>query len=42
MAVQFNEQTMNEKDMREFMMIVRQALLMICRWIEKKYGLYSK
>jgi len=37
MASKFNEQAMNEKDMKEFMMIVRQALLMICRWIERHY-----
>ena len=30
---------MNDNDMREFMMTVRQALLMIVRWIEKKYHL---
>lgn len=25
-------------EFREFMLIVRQALLMVVRWIEKKYG----
>jgi uncharacterized protein (DUF983 family) len=28
-------------DMQEFMMVLRQALLMVCRWIEKKYNLHS-
>jgi hypothetical protein len=26
-------------DFREFMILLRQALLMIVRWIEKRYGL---
>jgi len=33
---------LNDNDMREFMMTVRQALLMIVRWIEKKYHLQSE
>ncbi len=30
---------MDDKTMKEFLMVVRQALLMIVRWIEKKYQL---
>lgn len=33
---------MNEKqqdDMKEFMLVLRRALLMIVRWIDKKYDL---
>jgi hypothetical protein len=26
-----------EEDLREFMLVLRQALLMIVRWIEKRY-----
>jgi hypothetical protein len=26
-------------DLREFLLVVRQALLMIVRWIEKRYNL---
>ena len=29
-------------DMREFMLVLRQALLMVVRWIEKRYNLSSK
>ena len=29
-------------DMREFFMVLRQALLMIVRWIERRYGLVSR
>ena len=28
---------MDKDEMREFMLVIRQALLMIVRWIEKKY-----
>lgn len=28
---------METDELREFMLVVRQALLMIVRWIEKKY-----
>lgn len=31
---------MNERDdLREFMLVLRRALLMIVAWIEQKYGL---
>jgi hypothetical protein len=30
---------MNDDDMREFMMVLRRALLMLVSWIEKKYQL---
>jgi len=26
-------------DLREFMLVLRQALLMVVRWIERRYGL---
>lgn len=29
-------------ELKEFLLIVRQALLMICRFIEKKYGITAK
>jgi len=29
---------MAHDDMREFMLVVRDALLMVVRWIEKRYG----
>lgn len=29
---------MAHDDLREFMMVVRDALLMVVRWIERKYG----
>jgi hypothetical protein len=28
-----------DETLREFMIVLRQALLMIVRWIEKRYGL---
>jgi len=31
--------TPQKDDIKEFMLILRQALLMIVRWIEKRYGL---
>lgn len=31
--------TADRDDLKEFFMILRQALLMIVRWIEKRYGL---
>lgn len=30
---------MNNDDLREFMVVLRRALLMIVRWIERKYKL---
>jgi hypothetical protein len=33
---------MSELEVKEFLMTVRQALLMICAWIEKKYDLRKK
>ena len=36
---------MNEndrKEMKEFLLIIRHALLMIIRWIEKQYNLQNK
>lgn len=29
-------------EMREFMIVVRQALMLICSWIERRYGLQRK
>jgi len=29
-------------DLREFLLVLRQALLMIVAWIERKYGLERK
>lgn len=26
-------------ELREFMIVVRQALMLICSWIERRYGL---
>lgn len=31
----------NAEDMKQFMLVLRQALLMIVRYIEKRYGLES-
>jgi hypothetical protein len=31
-----------DDELREFMLILRQALLMIVRWIEKRYGLEGR
>jgi len=33
---------MNNDDFKDFMLVLRKALLMIVRWIEKRYGLESK
>jgi hypothetical protein len=33
---------MTDPDLKEFFLVLRQALLMIVRWIEKRYGLESK
>lgn len=33
---------MTEDDLREFMIIVRRALLLVVKWIEKKYNLQSE
>ena len=30
---------MNDQDMREFLMMLRNALLMVVRWIERRYSL---
>jgi len=30
---------MTEEDLREFLLLVRRALLMIIRWIERRYRL---
>lgn len=32
----------SDESTKEFMLVVRQALLIIVRWIERKYGLVSK
>lgn len=29
----------NDDSMREFLTVLRRALLMVCRWIESRYGL---
>jgi len=29
----------NDEDLREFFLILRRALLMVVRWIEKRYAL---
>ena len=34
--------THKDDEMREFLLVLRQALLMIVRWIENRYGLGSK
>jgi len=31
--------TAEKDDLKEFFVILRQALLMVVRWIEKRYGL---
>lgn len=31
------ENTNNDNDLADFLMVLRQALLMIVRWIEKRY-----
>lgn len=31
-----------QDDLREFMMVLRQAMLMVVVWIEKRYGLKRK
>ena len=31
-----------DNEMREFLLILRQALLMVVRWIENRYDLRSK
>ena len=28
-----------QEDLREFLVVLRRALLMVCRWIEKRYAL---
>lgn len=33
---------MQDEELREFMLVVRRALLMICRWIERRYDLAAK
>jgi hypothetical protein len=30
---------MRDDDLREFFLVTRRALLMVVRWIEKRYGL---
>lgn len=32
-------QPTEQSEMREFMIVVRQALMLICSWIERRYGL---
>lgn len=34
--------TTGPDELREFMLIIRQALLMIVAWIERRYGLARK
>ena len=36
--MQRNGDTHNNDELREFMQVVRQALLMIVGWIERRYG----
>jgi hypothetical protein len=31
-----------EAEMREFMLVVRRALLLVVRWIEKRYGWHER
>jgi hypothetical protein len=31
--------TVDKDDLREFLLVVRDALLMVCRYIEKRYGI---
>lgn len=31
-----------DRSLREFLMVLRQGLLLIVRWIEKRYGLAKK
>lgn len=31
-----------QNDLRDFMMVLRQAMLMVVVWIEKRYGLKRK
>ena len=33
---------MDQTDLRDFMLVMRQALLMIVRWIEKRYHIEPK
>jgi len=33
---------MTDNDLKEFLLVIRQSLLMIVRWIEKRYGLENK
>lgn len=35
-------ETKDDLRLRDFLMVLRQALLMIVRWIEKRYGLGKK
>lgn len=32
----------NDPELKEFMLVLRRALLMVCRYIEQKYGIEEK
>ena len=34
--------TMTDADAREFMLVLRRAMLMVVRWIERRYGVGGK
>ena len=37
-----NPPTIQPDELREFMLMLRQALLMIVAWIERRYGIVKK
>lgn len=34
--------TSQSEEMREFMLVVRRALMLVVRWIEKRYGWHER